>query len=204
MPKTNTISRNTPRPLFTVPGVGIDDGAGIAVVLQRRLEALIDLSLTLKHIHWNVVGPTFIGVHTMLDPQVAGVLAMIDKTAERIATLGSAPNGLPGNVVNQRSWDDYSLGRALVPEHLGALDVVFRGVISDHRKAIEASGEDPVTEDMLIQQTAELELYQWFVRAHLESATGDLVTTSVNRERQAAKVASKASVAKKVNTRAKR
>ena len=26
--------------------------------LQQRLVALIDLELTLKHIHWNVVGPT--------------------------------------------------------------------------------------------------------------------------------------------------
>ena len=61
-----------------------------------RLHALNDLQLTLKHAHWNVVGPTFIGVHTMLDPQIDGIRTMVDDIAERMATLGVSPNGLPG------------------------------------------------------------------------------------------------------------
>jgi starvation-inducible DNA-binding protein len=164
---------------FTVPGLNDRDGLAVAATLQERLVSLIDLSLTLKHIHWNVVGPFFIGVHTMIDPQVAGVLAMIDKTAERIATLGSAPNGLPGNLVKARTWEDYSLSRARVPEHLVALNEVFSGIINDHRIAVEVTGDlDPITQDLLIEQTATLETYQWFVRAHLESGSGELSTTA--------------------------
>jgi DNA-binding ferritin-like protein len=67
---------------FTAPGMSTEDGATVVDILQERLSALIDLSLTLKHIHWNVVGPSFIGVHLMLDPQYAGVQVMIDTTAE--------------------------------------------------------------------------------------------------------------------------
>ena len=160
---------------FTVPGMAPAEGAEVAGILQERLGALIDLGLTLKHVHWNVVGPTFIGVHTMLDPQVDGVAAMVDATAERIATLGSSPNGLAGNMVVARTWNDYPLRRALVPEHLTALDSVYVGVIADHRKAIEAvSDADPITEDLLIGQSGILEQYHWFVRAHLESASGKL------------------------------
>jgi starvation-inducible DNA-binding protein len=178
-------------PKFTVPGLDTKDARQMTPVLQERLESLIDLSLTLKHIHWNVVGPTFIGVHTMLDPQVDGVTAMIDRVAERMATLGSPPNGLAGNLVKNRAWDDYSLGRGLVPEHLAALDLVFCGVIEDHRRAIDKmSSFDPVTEDMLIQQTAELEQYQWFVRAHLESALGVLSSKGAQTELEAAELAS--------------
>ena len=175
---------------FTVPGVSRSDGALAARTLQSRLIALIDLSLTLKHIHWNVVGPDFIGVHQMLDPQVDGVLAMIDETAERIATLGGNPNGLPGNLVAERSWDDYELGRALVAEHLGALDVVYAGVIEAHRAAIDQL-EDPdiVTQDILVGQAATLEKYQWFVRAHLESASGALSTGGASTELTAARKA---------------
>jgi starvation-inducible DNA-binding protein len=178
-------------PRFTVPGIETADARYMNNVLQTRLESLIDLGLTLKHIHWNVVGPTFIGIHTMLDPQVAGVIAMVDRTAERMATLGTPPNGLAGNLVKNRSWDDYSLSRGLVPEHLAALDLVYCGVIEDHRSAIEkVSSLDAVTEDMLIQQTAELEQYQWFVRAHLESALGVLSNEGATTEREAAKRAS--------------
>ncbi len=160
---------------FTVPGMARAEGIQVAGILQERLGALIDLGLTLKHVHWNVVGPTFIGVHTMLDPQVDGVAAMIDATAERIATLGSSPNGLAGNLVATRTWKDYPLRRALVPEHLAELDSVYVGVIDDHRKAIESvSDADPITEDLLIGQSGILEQYHWFVRAHLESASGKL------------------------------
>ena len=171
---------------FTVPGLAKRDGSAVAETLQERLVSLIDLSLTLKHIHWNVVGPTFIGVHLMLDPQVDGVAAMVDETAERIASLGGSPNGLPGNVVAKRTWNDYSLLRALVPEHLGALDLVYAGVIDSHRQAIEAVEVDAISVDLLVRQTGTLELYQWFVRAHLESASGVHSTAGSATERKAA------------------
>lgn len=194
--KNGTSSKGRGTPGFTVPGVSGRDGALTASALQNRLIALVDLALTLKHIHWNVVGPDFIGVHQMLDPQVDGVNEMIDETAERIATLGSSPNGLPGNLVEQRSWDDYDLGRALVPEHLGALDLVYAGVIEGHRAAIDQL-EDPdvVTQDMIVGQTALLEKYQWFVRAHLETSSGSLSTNGANTEVAAARRA-KAGAAK--------
>ncbi len=143
-------------------------------MLQQRLVALIDLGLTLKHIHWNVVGTQFIAVHEMLDPQVDGVHAMVDAMAERISTLGGSPNGLPGHLVATRSWDDYGLGRAVVQQHLGALDRVYVGVCADHRVGLGLVGADPVTEDLLTTQLRDLELYHWFVRAHLESASGEL------------------------------
>src|SRR6185436_20891626 len=92
---------------FTIPGLNQTASTKTVALLEERLLALIDLQLTLKHIHWNVVGPAFIGVHEMLDPQVDAVRAMVDETAERIATLGGEPNGLPGNLVSSRSWDDY-------------------------------------------------------------------------------------------------
>ena len=113
---------------FTVPGMSTSDGTEVATLLQDRLNALTDLHLTLKHIHWNVVGPHFIAVHEMLDPQVEAVRAMADDTAERMATLGVAPIGTPGALVANRTWDDYAIGRAGAIEHLGALDLVYAGV----------------------------------------------------------------------------
>ncbi len=160
---------------FTAPGMDNESAKRTIDILQQRLTALLDLQLTLKHIHWNVVGPNFIGVHEMLDPQVDSVRGMTDTLAERIATLGGVPKGTPKSIVDARSWDDYDLGRALVKDHLIALDNVYKGVNGDHRKALEELSEiDPVSEDMITGQLADLEQYQWFVRAHLESSTGEL------------------------------
>src|ERR1700734_4517920 len=121
---------------YTVPGMKDGSAEKVIDLLQDRLNSLNDLALTLKHIHWNVVGPQFIAVHTMLDPQVDAVRLMADETAERIATLGGSPAGTPGALVAARSWDDYSLGRDSALAHLGALDLVYAGVIEAHRKAI--------------------------------------------------------------------
>ncbi len=160
---------------YTAPGLAESEAAKVREALQDRLFALIDLTLTLKHIHWNVVGPTFIGVHEMLDPQYAAASEMVDATAERIATLGGQPLGTPGALVEGRSWKDYDINRAVTTEHLKALDDVYSGVIEDHRKAIELTDDlDLVTQDMLIGQTEKLEMFQWFVRAHLEDGTGAL------------------------------
>lgn len=175
---------------YTVPGMEEKDAAQVVEILQLRLHALNDLALTLKHVHWNVVGPQFIAVHTMLDPQVDGVRAMVDDVAERIATLGGSPDGTPGTLVAARSWDDYSVGRADAIAHLGALDLVYAGVIGDHRAAIAATEQsDPVTQDLLIAQSGDLEQYHWFVRAHLENADGTLNTAGATTEQGAAREA---------------
>lgn len=178
---------------FTVPGMTLGDATKVTKLLQERLNALNDLALTLKHVHWNVVGPHFIAVHKMLDPQIDAIRAMADTTAERIATLGGVPIGTPGALVEQRSWTDYSLGRATTQEHLGALDQVFTGVIADHRAALdEVEKPDPVSHDMLIGQLADLELFHWFIRAHYKDTSGALATTGTDSEMEAAKAAEKA------------
>ena len=182
----------TDLPKFTVPSLTLEEGGTVAEVLQGRLHALNDLALTLKHIHWNVVGPHFIAVHEMIDPQVDAVRLMVDAIAERIATLGVAPQGTPGALVEARTWDDYSIGRAGAIEHLGALDLVYQGVISDHRKAAEDVEDiDDVTNDLLVGHLHELELFHWFVRAHLESSGGSLSTEGAGSEKSSADKAEK-------------
>jgi starvation-inducible DNA-binding protein len=175
---------------YTTPGLSNEEGHEVARILQDRLNALNDLQLTLKHVHWNVVGPHFIAVHEMIDPHVEEVRAMVDETAERIATLGLAPLGTPGAIIEGRSWDDYSLDRATTNEHLGALDIVYNGLLESHRTALKTVGDiDAISEDLLIGQIKQLELFQWFVRAHLETVGGDLSTGKAVDELEAAQAA---------------
>ncbi|MGY0021072.1 Dps family protein [Streptomyces sp. cg35] len=178
---------SSPAPRYTVPGVSVEDAHLIIGLLQQRLHALNDLHLTLKHVHWNVVGPHFIAVHEMLDPQVNRVRDMADDVAERLAALGGVAQGTPGALVRERTWEDYSVGRADAIAHLGALDLVYTGVIESLRDAVKQVGAiDPATEDLLIGQLRDLEQFQWFVRAHLETAGGRLTTAGAETEAEAA------------------
>ncbi|MFF4898082.1 Dps family protein [Streptomyces sp. NPDC001068] len=174
-------------PKYTVPGIEREAAGRLIGVLRLRLHALNDLHLTLKHVHWNVVGPHFIAVHEMIDPQVDQVRDMADDLAERIAALGGVAQGTPGSLVAERTWDDYSIGRADAIAHLGALDLVYTGVIEAVRAAIKEAGDiDTATEDLLIGQLRDLEQFQWFVRAHLESSGGSLATGQAHTEEEAA------------------
>jgi starvation-inducible DNA-binding protein len=176
-------STSAERPRTTVPGLASEASSTTIELLQQRLVALLDLQLTLKHIHWNVVGVNFISIHEMLDPQVDAVRLMSDEMAERIATLGGEPLGTPGAIVRTRTWDDYGLNREPTVRHLAALDDVYSGVVSDHRRVQADLAElDPVSEDLVIGQLRQLEQFQWFVRAHLKDASGDVVFRQSEQE----------------------
>ena len=178
----------TSKIVTTVPGLDERRSSEVVDILQERLVALLDLQLTLKHIHWNVVGMNFIAVHEMLDPQVDSVRRMSDAVAERIATMGGEPLGTPGAIVQGRTWADYDLNREPAVRHLAALDEVYSGVVTDHRTAIDRLEKlDPISHDLFIGHTADLELFQWFVRAHLKDAEGDVVFRNARSEREAAK-----------------
>jgi starvation-inducible DNA-binding protein len=82
---------------YTVPGIKSDSAETIVALLQERLNSLNDLALTLKHVHWNVVGPNFVAVHTMLDPQVDAVRIMVDQTDGHARRLPMRDAGRPGN-----------------------------------------------------------------------------------------------------------
>ena len=172
---------------FTLPGLSDKAGREVAELLQKLLSTYNDLHLTLKHVHWNVVGPNFIGVHEMIDPQVELVRGYADDVAERIAALGASPQGTPGAILKDRTWDDYSVGRDTVQAHLAALDLVYTGVVEDARKAIEVLDDlDLVSQDLVIGQVGELEKFQWFVRAHLENSGGQLANAGASSEKKAA------------------
>lgn len=174
-------------PLYAPAGIDAATAQRLAGRLQDRLTALVDMSLTLKHAHWNVVGPGFIGVHELLDDQVDMVRRLSDALAERIGTLGSIPNGLAGFIVEYRPESDYAIGRAVVAAHLGAIDKAYERLITGCRAAITDLGSaDPVTTDLLIQQTRSLEHLQWLIRAHLENTSGYLPTTAEDSQLDAA------------------
>ena len=175
---TTTGEKSQMRHEYAPSGMDIGDAEKVATILQERLASLIDLSLILKHVHWNVIGPGFVAVHELMDDQTESTRAMIDEVAERISTLGGVAAGLAQQVVDMRATDDqYALGRAPVMAHLGALDKVYETLGAEHRSAIEQVADiDPISEDLLVSQAGRLELNHWFIRAHISDTDGRLAT----------------------------
>jgi starvation-inducible DNA-binding protein len=50
------------RPHASVPGLDADTAARVVDAVVPRHACLLDLLLSLEHVHWNVVGPMFMSV----------------------------------------------------------------------------------------------------------------------------------------------
>jgi starvation-inducible DNA-binding protein len=62
--------------------------SALNALMNQRLASAVDLQLQMKQAHWNVKGPSFIGLHELFDKVDEAVETYVDKIAERIVQLG--------------------------------------------------------------------------------------------------------------------
>src|ERR1017187_3817713 len=62
-------------------------------LMNRRLADGVDLQMQMKQAHWNVKGPSFIGLHELFDKVARSVESYVDMIAERIVQLGGIAEG---------------------------------------------------------------------------------------------------------------
>ncbi|MFG2269292.1 Dps family protein [Streptomyces chartreusis] len=134
--------------------------------LQGTLVDLLGLSLIGKQAHWNIVGPRFRSIHLQLDEVVSTARLYADTVAERSSALGLPPDGRPETIAAaytlpgpKEGWIRDTEVVQLVVDTLGA-------AIERLRERITATAEpDPVTQDLLIGITSELEKQRWMFDA---------------------------------------
>ncbi|MGW4751010.1 Dps family protein [Streptomyces chartreusis] len=134
--------------------------------LQGTLVDLLGLSLIGKQAHWNIVGPRFRSIHLQLDEVVSAARSYADTVAERSSALGVPPDGRPETIAAaytlpgpKEGWIRDTEVVQLVVDTLGA-------AIERLRERITATAEpDPVTQDLLIGITSELEKQRWMFDA---------------------------------------
>ena len=135
-------------------------------MLQQRLVELIDLALQLKQAHWCVVGNNFRAVHLQLDEIILTVRDASDQVAERLSTLGLAPDGRAKTVANGSQLEDISGEFQNVSQTVTAVADRIKSTTSGLRDSIGKLGDlDPISEDLLIAVTSELEKHLWMVQA---------------------------------------
>ncbi|MFF9394063.1 Dps family protein [Streptomyces griseoluteus] len=138
----------------------------VSEALQGALVDLVDLSLVAKQIHWNVVGPRFRSIHLQLDEVVLSARTASDLVAERSSALGVPPDGRASTVASGTGIKVPPAGWIKDTDAVAGMVAALGAVIGRMRERVNATGDaDPVTQDMLIQITGDLEKHHWMFQA---------------------------------------
>ena len=142
------------------------DRKSVGEALQGALVDLLDLSLLAKQVHWNVVGPRFRSVHLQLDDVVDSARSHSDTVAERASAIGVTPDGRAGTVAKTSGIDTVTDGWVKDTEVVEIMVAALDAVITRMRERIQATDKpDPVTQDILIGLTADMEKFHWMFQA---------------------------------------
>lgn len=140
----------------------------VAKALQSTLVELIDLALVGKQAHWSVVGPQFRSVHLELDEVVDIAREQYDRVAERLATIGVPPDGRAETISTTSELPPFPEGFVAATDTVQRVTQVMDTVTLRMKERIVAVGDDdPVTQDILIGATDELEKAAWMMRSQL-------------------------------------
>ncbi|WP_432117705.1 Dps family protein [Streptomyces sp. bgisy032] len=144
-----------------------DDARKVACeALQDTLVDLLGLSLTGKQAHWNIVGPRFRSIHLQLDEVVTAAREFADTVAERSAALGVPPDGRPETIAQAFTLPVPEEGWVRDSDAVEVMVESLQGAVGRLRERIAATEEaDPVTQDLLISITADLEKQRWMFDA---------------------------------------
>lgn len=144
-----------------------DDARKITgAALQGALADLVDLSLVGKQAHWNVYGRNFRSLHLQLDEIVDAARLAADTVAERAVTIGVAPDGRAGTIASATGLPAIQDGQLTDADVIAYFIGAYAGVIERMRTRIDDTGDtDPVTQDVFIGITQELEKQYWMLQA---------------------------------------
>ena len=139
-------------------------------LLNARLAEAIDLALITKQAHWNVKGPSFIGVHEMLDKHYEEIEKHVDTIAERAVQLGGTSHGTLQDVAKASPLKAYPTDIHKTKDHLAALIERYAAAGKLARAAIDEADEagDMDTADLFTDYSRALDKLLWFLEAHVQ------------------------------------
>jgi len=137
--------------------------------LQATLVELLDLSLLGKQAHWNVVGSHFRSIHLQLDEIVDIARLSSDRVAERLATIGASPDGRAETVATSSELAPFPEGFVSGTDTVKLVTAAMETIsVRLHERINRVGEEDPVSQDVLIGTSDEIEKAAWMLRAQLE------------------------------------
>ena len=161
-----TPSATTNRPSHLETGLSDAERQKLAKLLSQVLADTYVLTIKTHVYHWNVVGPQFLPLHTLLDDHYNDLFKAADVVAERIRALGHfTPNSIQA-MLPSSSVEEEQKSRSA--------DGMIKQLVHDHEQiarrmretaAVSEKLDDFVTTDMLAKRLAFHEKAIWMLRA---------------------------------------
>ncbi|MEZ6013193.1 MAG: DNA starvation/stationary phase protection protein [Hyphomonas sp.] len=150
----------------TKTGITPADRKKVAEALGIVLADTYMLFIKTQGVHWNVTGPTFMGVHKLTEAQYENMYEAIDKLAERIRALGHKAPASHTKYGKLSSIKDTDKEQS-VAQMLKMLIGDHETAVSNMRAAVEwcEDKNDYVTADMLIARMSWHEEAVWMLKA---------------------------------------
>lgn len=137
--------------------------------LQRVVVTLIDLQNQAKHLHWAISGPLFISNHEFLQDVADTAARHTDLLAERMTSLGFAPDARLPTVVRESALpelpDGWQADQSVLEMILERLVVTGRLMDEAIRRINEV---DPAGSNKLQDAQYDIDKMAWFARAQLQ------------------------------------
>ena len=142
-------------------------------LLNQRLASAVDLQMQMKQAHWNVKGPSFIGLHELFDKVDEAVEGYVDTIAERIVQLGGIAEGTVRVAAARTRLAEYPLAIANGLAHVEAVARALSTFGREARLTIEEANtlNDADTADLFTEVSRGIDKWLWFVEAHSQATT---------------------------------
>lgn len=134
--------------------------------LQQAVVDLTELALRGKQMHWNIQGDHFRSLHLFLDEIIAEVRLAGDEAAERLITIGTAPDGRAETVAKTTILEPIEGGILATDKVYQQYEADLLKVSQNIKDSLDEVDEaDPLTGDLLIGVCRGLEKNAWMLRS---------------------------------------
>ena len=160
-----------PKTYETENDISLQRRTELNTLMNQRLADAVDLQMQMKQAHWNVKGPSFIGLHELFDKVDEAVESYVDMIAERIVQLGGVAEGTVRVSAARSRLAEYPLAIAEGMAHVEAVARALSTFGQAARSTINEADEldDADTADLFTEISRGIDKWLWFVEAHSQA-----------------------------------
>ena len=168
---TSTELKTVPKMYETENDISKSCRTELNAMMNQRLADAVDLQMQMKQAHWNVKGPSFIGLHELFDKVDEAVESYVDMIAERITQLGGIAEGTVRVAASRSRLAEYPLTIADGMAHVAAVAKALSTFGHEARNTINQADEleDADTADLFTEISRGIDKWLWFVEAHAQA-----------------------------------